>query len=139
MRFFSSMPISTTSVRFSAITVIAILNCLAATANAQPASFSRDVLPILSDRCFHCHGPDEGHREAELRLDLRESAIANREGHSAIVPGKPEHSELLKRITTDDPDLLMPPPDSQRKPLTKREIDALKTWIADGAQWGRHW
>ena len=133
------MPISTTSVRFSAITVIAILNCLAATANAQPASFSRDVLPILSDRCFHCHGPDEVHREAELRLDLRESAIANREGHSAIVPGKPEHSELLKRITTDDPDLLMPPPDSQRKPLTKREIDALKTWIADGAQWGRHW
>ena len=84
--------------------------------------FSRDVLPILSDRCFHCHGPDAEHREADLRLDQRESAV---DDLAVVVPGDPDESELLARISSVDRDLFMPPPDSHRKPLTKAEIEIL--------------
>lgn len=106
---------------------------------ADEVNFSRDILPILSDRCFHCHGPDPAHREADLRLDQREAAIENRDGVVAVVPGKPGLSELLVRITTNDPDLLMPPPDSHRKKLTAKQIATIRTWIAEGAKWGLHW
>ena len=98
--------------------------------------FSRDVLPILSDRCFHCHGPDAEHREADLRLDQRESAVGD---NGVVVAKKPGESELFVRVTADDPDLLMPPPNSHRKPLTKSEIEILRSWIAAGAAWGEHW
>ncbi|WP_345684455.1 PSD1 and planctomycete cytochrome C domain-containing protein [Novipirellula caenicola] len=101
-----------------------------------PVRFSRDVLPILSDRCFHCHGPDEEHREADLRLDRRESAV---DEIGAIVPMQPDESELLSRIITDDEDRLMPPPQSHRKPLSQSEIEILRRWIAEGAEWGSHW
>lgn len=99
--------------------------------------FDRDVLPLLSDRCFHCHGPDEGSREAELRLDqpLPESD----EEHAIIVPGHPERSELVARVSHEDPDLRMPPVDSHVKPLTAEEIDTLRRWIASGANWTKHW
>ncbi|QDT54090.1 Planctomycete cytochrome C [Caulifigura coniformis] len=107
--------------------------------SADDIRFSRDVLPILSDRCFHCHGPDPSHREADLRLDERESAIAQRDGKAAIVPGRPEDSEILRRIMSDDPDELMPPPASHRKPLSRKERETLHRWIAEGAVWGRHW
>lgn len=100
----------------------------------EPIRFSRDILPILSDRCFHCHGPDESHREADLRLDQKESAL-----ESAIVPRDPSGSELIQRIISEDPDELMPPPDSHRKPLTPKEKQTLKKWIEQGAQWGKHW
>ncbi|MCA9071564.1 MAG: DUF1549 domain-containing protein, partial [Planctomycetaceae bacterium] len=106
---------------------------------ADEVRFSRDVLPILSDRCFHCHGPDENHREAELRLDQRDSATLDRGGYAVIEAGKADKSELIKRITSDDPDLLMPPPDSHRKKLTVQEIATLKKWINSGAKWGKHW
>ncbi|MBD3674034.1 MAG: DUF1549 domain-containing protein [Planctomycetaceae bacterium] len=106
---------------------------------AEPVKFSRDILPILSDRCFHCHGPDAAHREADLRLDLRDDAIKTRDGHQAITPGKPDASELLKRITAEDEFTLMPPPDSHRKPLTEQQIATFRQWIAEGAEWGRHW
>ncbi|MFT5525449.1 MAG: hypothetical protein ACI9HK_003417 [Pirellulaceae bacterium] len=105
----------------------------------ETVSFSRDILPVLSDRCFHCHGPDESNREAELRLDQRESAVEDRDDHAVITPGKPELSELLKRVVSTDPDLQMPPPDSHRKPLTKHQVDAFTKWIKDGAVWGKHW
>lgn len=98
-------------------------------------NFSRDILPVLSDRCFHCHGPDESHREADLRLDQRESATE----YGAIVPGDPDGSELLARVTSEDLDLRMPPVDSHRKPLSSGEIEKIRRWIADGAEWGRHW
>lgn len=98
--------------------------------------FSRDVLPILADRCFHCHGPDNEHREADLRLDRRESAV---DETAAVVPGEPEQSEMLARITSDDPDLLMPPPDSHRRQLSQAEIGVIRRWIIDGAPWGKHW
>lgn len=106
---------------------------------ANEVNFSREILPLLSDRCFHCHGPEPTHREADLRLDLREAATADRDGTAAIVPGKPEASELLTRITTSDADLLMPPPDSHRKPLTKKQTELIRNWIAAGAKWGKHW
>ncbi|WP_345328355.1 PSD1 and planctomycete cytochrome C domain-containing protein [Novipirellula rosea] len=102
----------------------------------EPVRFSRDVLPILSDRCFHCHGPDEEHREADLRLDRRESAV---DQIGAIVPMQPDESELLSRIISDDEDMLMPPPQSHRKPLSQSEIEILRRWIAEGAEWGSHW
>ncbi|MCA9007420.1 MAG: hypothetical protein KDA70_19265, partial [Planctomycetaceae bacterium] len=101
---------------------------------ADKINFSHDILPILSDRCFHCHGPDPTHREADLRLDLLEAATENRDGTFAIAPGKPELSEVLARITTSDSDLVMPPADSHRKPLTKKQIATFRQGIAEGAQ-----
>ena len=106
---------------------------------AEPVLFSRDVLPILADRCFHCHGPDEGKREADLRLDQRESALEDRDGHAAIVPNNLKASDLVARITSDDDQVKMPPPDSNRKGLSPDEIDILKRWITEGAEWGKHW
>lgn len=105
----------------------------------QAVNFSRDVLPILSDRCFHCHGPDETDREAGLRLDQRESAQEDRGGYAAVVPNDPDASELLTRVISEEPSEQMPPPDSHRKPLAEHEIDILRRWIADGAIWGKHW
>ncbi|WP_442485177.1 PSD1 and planctomycete cytochrome C domain-containing protein [Aeoliella sp. SH292] len=124
--------------RLATLLFAAVLSCVA-TANADEIRFGRDVLPILSDRCFHCHGPDESHREADLRLDIEDEAKADRGGYSAVVPGDAKASAILERITTDDPDLLMPPADSHRKPLTAREVAILKEWIASGAPWGKHW
>ncbi|MGZ0169916.1 MAG: DUF1553 domain-containing protein [Planctomycetales bacterium] len=99
----------------------------------ETVSFNRDVLPILSDRCFLCHGPDEAAREAELRFDL-EGAVAE----DVIAPGHPEKSEFFHRITSDDPDVRMPPAESKLA-LTKDEIDILGLWIKDGAKWQQHW
>lgn len=101
---------------------------------AEPVKFSRDVLPILSDTCFSCHGPDERGRKAGLRLDQREAALAD----SVIVPGKSADSELIKRITSHDPDEVMPPVKSNRK-VTPQQIETLKKWIDEGAVWGKHW
>jgi len=112
------------------------------TADGQTAAvptFSRDVLPILSDRCFHCHGPDESHREAGLRLDVYDDAIADRGGNAAIVPGDADASEVMVRILTQDVDARMPPPAAHRKPLSPAEIATLRSWIESGAAWGRHW
>lgn len=106
---------------------------------ADEIRFSRDVLPLLSDRCFHCHGPDESNRQADLRFDQRESVFANRDGYRIISPGKPEASELMARITSDDPDVMMPPPGSHRRALTVEQISIMREWIASGAQWGQHW
>lgn len=102
-------------------------------------SFSRDVLPILSDRCFHCHGPDEADRQAGLRLDLRQAAVEDRGGYAAVQPGDADDSELIVRITSDDPNLLMPPADAHRQPLSEHEVQTLHRWIDAGAAWGRHW
>ena len=100
--------------------------------------FNRDVRPILSDKCFSCHGPDANHREADLRFDTREGALADLGGYAAVVPGSPEKSELLARIHTDDADDLMPPPKTG-KPLTDAEKQLLRDWIAQGAEYEQHW
>ncbi|MGD9857272.1 MAG: PSD1 and planctomycete cytochrome C domain-containing protein [Planctomycetaceae bacterium] len=102
-------------------------------ANAGEIEFNRDIRPILSDRCFACHGPDANHREAELRLDVEESAKA-----SVIVPGDAEASELVARIKSDDPDERMPPADSG-KSLSPAEQELLKQWIAQGAAYQPFW
>jgi hypothetical protein len=96
--------------------------------------FNRDIRPILSDRCFQCHGPDPKSLEADLRLDLSESAYQS----EAIVPGKPERSEMIKRILSDDPDEVMPPP-HVKKPITTDEAERLRRWIAQGAAYAGHW
>ena len=105
---------------------------------AEPIRFSRDILPILSDRCFNCHGPDETHRQADLRLDVEDSVLQQRDDHAVVVPGDLQASELIARITSRDADLQMPPPDSGREPLSKQEQDLLQRWIKQGAQWGQH-
>lgn len=98
------------------------------------ADFSRDIRPILSDRCFKCHGPDDTAREGELRLDVREEAVL-----SAIVAGDAGASELIRRITSSDSEEQMPPPDSQRPRLDARQIELVRAWIDEGAQFDSHW
>ncbi len=97
-------------------------------------SFDRDVLPVLAEHCFACHGPDANQRKAELRLDLEEGAKA-----SVLVPGDADASELIRRITSTDPEVHMPPPDSNIERLSADEIAAIRTWIDDGAEWAQHW
>jgi hypothetical protein len=109
----------------------------AATA-AEPLRYGRDVLPILSAKCFACHGPDEEGRQADLRLDLDATAKADRDSGPAIVPGRPAESLLFQRITSQDTDLVMPPGDSH-KPLTAEQVAVVRRWIEEGAAWGRHW
>ncbi len=104
--------------------------------NAADVSFARDVLPILSDHCFACHGPDAKARKAELRLDVKESALRTED--PVIVPGKSGDSELVRRVSSTDPDEQMPPP-RFKKPLSPAEVGTLKRWIDQGAAWGKHW
>ena len=105
---------------------------------AEEVRFNRDVLPILSDTCFTCHGPDANSREAELRLDVEAEAKAARDGVPAIAPFQPGGSELIRRILSDDPDTVMPPPDSARQ-LSETDKAKLRRWIEQGARWEEHW
>lgn len=114
---------------------LAVASCT----SAAPIRFSADILPLLATHCLHCHGPDEAKRKADLRLDVRESAIAERPGTRAIVPGKPELSDLIHRITSADPNEVMPPPTTHKPALQPNEIATLTRWIAEGAVWGKHW
>ncbi len=102
---------------------------------AGKLQFNRDVRPILSDKCFHCHGPDSKKREGDLRLDERAAAV--KEGH--IAPGQPEKSLILKRIHSHDPDDMMPPPESKLGSLSPAEIKTLTQWIEEGAEYEAHW
>ncbi|MGE3780319.1 MAG: DUF1553 domain-containing protein [Pirellulaceae bacterium] len=123
---------------------ILILNLLAAvalstqavaegTSSSPSVRFSRDVLPILSESCFACHGPDAGRREADLRLDTREGAL------TVVSLDRPDESELLVRIRAEDDDTVMPPPSSHKKRLAPAQVAILRAWIVAGAPWGRHW
>lgn len=105
---------------------------------ADKVDFGREILPILSDNCFFCHGPDVKHREADLRLDLEASAKLVHDGRAAVVPGKAAASELVRRILSADADEQMPPPASNRK-LTQGQIELLQRWIDEGGVWGGHW
>jgi len=116
----------------------------AARADVPPSSpshsFDRDVRPILSDNCFGCHGPDGGSRQAGLRLDLRAAAIAELESGSwAVVPGLIAESALIGRVESDDPDLVMPPPEAKIGRLSAEQVETLKRWIAEGATYEPHW
>lgn len=101
--------------------------------------FQRDVRPILSNHCYHCHGPDEQSRKGGLRLDIREEALKpGKSGEIAILPGQADKSELIRRILTHDEDDLMPPPAS-KKPITEAQKDILKRWVVEGAPYSPHW
>ena len=107
-------------------------------ADAEKLRFDRDIRPILSDKCFACHGPDPAVRQADLRLDTKEGAFSAPSGYPIIVPGEPENSELVLRITHENIDQRMPPQISNRQP-TQEDIDTLIQWIAEGAEWEEHW
>lgn len=111
---------------------------LSLAADMPPVNFQRQVRPILSNNCFLCHGPDKGTRMADVRLDIREGAFATRKDGAIIVPGKPDESLLIKRISSDDPNYRMPPTFSH-KTLTAEQKDILRRWVAEGAQWKDHW
>jgi len=115
-----------------------LLSLFLAASTAAPlpdkVDFNRDVRPILSENCFYCHGPDASHRKAKLRLDLRDAALAK----EAFIPGKPEESELSKRLDAEDPEERMPPSDSHKK-LDDRQKAVLRKWIAQGAEYRQHW
>jgi hypothetical protein len=110
----------------------ALIFILISSSAAAEVHFARDIRPILSDRCFHCHGPDKETRKAKLRLDTREGAL------KSIVPGKPDESELITRIHHEDPEEFMPPEDSN-KSLSDKEKAMLRQWILEGANYQGHW
>src|SRR5688500_1175893 len=118
--------------------VLMALACADVARAAEKVDFDRQIRPILSDKCFHCHGPDEKTRDSDLRLDTKDGAFADLGGHKAIVPGDVGASELVKRITSRDEDEQMPPPDSGRS-LSAEQIELLQRWIAEGAVWQQHW
>jgi hypothetical protein len=105
----------------------------------QDVQFNRDIRPLLSNSCFYCHGPDEKNRKAGLRLDTFEGATKDRGGYRAVAPGKPDESELLKRVTSHDPNEVMPPPSAKKPAVTAQEVELLRRWIAQGAKYEGHW
>ncbi|MCA9227161.1 MAG: DUF1549 domain-containing protein, partial [Planctomycetales bacterium] len=117
---------------------VAFQTATTAGAAERPVDFSRDVRPILSDRCFGCHGPDATTREADLRLDHKQDVFAKRETGAVVVAGDPEASELIARVTHADVDLRMPPAESNLS-LNAAEIELLRRWIQEGATWEEHW
>jgi hypothetical protein len=131
-----------TIVRLSGPIVCLLTLLLTSPATAQtassPVAFNRDIRPLLSDNCFFCHGPDKNKRQADLRLDTREGLFGSADQSGTIVPGKPEESELIRRIRSSDEDEIMPPPDSH-KSLTPAQIELLETWVRQGAPYEGHW
>src|SRR6266545_5959397 len=103
----------------------------------QVIEFNRDVRPILSDKCFTCHGPDKSHRMKSLRFDVEEEAKRDLgDGHFAIVPGDPDKSELIRRVTMPTSAGRMP---FGKDPLSDKDVALLRRWIQQGAVWEKHW
>ena len=124
---------------FSVTIWLLVLGCMLSPATADEIDFNRDIRPILSNKCLLCHGPDPDALEAGLRLDQRDSAVSELDSEAvAVVPGSPQESELIARITAEDEDYRMPPAD-HGAPLTAAEIDLLQRWIQQGAKFATHW
>ena len=118
----------------------ALLLALAWSAMADAkVSFNREIRPILSEQCFSCHGFDAKQRKADLRLDTREGALADNDGVRAIIPGDPAKSELWKRLLSQDPEEVMPPPEAHKPKLTAKQRETLRRWIEEGAPYEPHW
>lgn len=129
----SNVPVSLTMTRCVWVAVLGmVLSCGDGSVRAGEVSFTRDVRPILSEYCFTCHGPDADHRKADLRLDERESAMV------MIEVGDPEASELWRRMASDDPESMMPPPGSAKRP-SQSQLQTIAAWIKAGATWDNHW
>ncbi|QDT93382.1 PSD1 and planctomycete cytochrome C domain-containing protein [Gimesia algae] len=124
------------SLRICCFAILYLVIPLEAVAGA--VDFNRDIRPILSRNCFHCHGPDATHREADLRLDMEQGLKSTTDETALIYPGQPNHSPLFERVSSKDPDLVMPPADSG-KSLKPVEIKLISQWIAEGAPWSQHW
>lgn len=118
--------------------IILIFSVLTTRGDEPSVDFQRQIRPILSDKCFQCHGPDDQHRKAGLRLDIESQAKGKRKNRVAIVPNDLRQSSLVQRIESEDHSERMPPPDSGKQ-LTEAEIQLLKRWISQGAHWGDHW
>lgn len=121
-------------IRQLAFTFLLFLSLATSASAADKLEYNRDIRPILAENCFACHGPDSAARKADLRLDRREMAMES----TAIVPGSPEKSELVKRILSADADERMPPPET-KKELTAAQKETLRRWIAEGAEYQPHW
>ena len=126
-----------TRVLTTAVVVITIL-LAGSVARCDSVNFDRDIRPILSNTCYTCHGPDSNKRATDVRFDQREGLFAELDETSVIVPGQPGTSELFLRITSDDPDVRMPP-DDQKQQLSEAQIALLKRWIEEGAEYTDHW
>lgn len=133
MRPFKSLPCI-----FAWLTVTFPGTCQVLAAGPLKLDFNRDIQPILSENCYHCHGPDAAERKGDLRLDDETMAKAARDGQPAILPGDSHASTLIQRIFSDDPDEVMPTPRSNRR-LTQEQKDLLRRWVDEGATWGKHW
>jgi len=118
---------------FTLLTIACVCNAMGQSATAVP-DFASEIKPILATYCWSCHGPDEAARQADLRLDIRELAIAG----GSIVPGEPAKSSLVERIHSQDPEKQMPPPESKRS-LSEHQRKLLRDWIASGAPYSKHW
>jgi len=120
---------------------IVLLGLLSPSRAVEPPvpDFAREVRPILSQRCFACHGPDAAARKGELRLDRRDVALGERVAGPVVVPGDLEASELWRRVASTDPERRMPPPEASEEGLSPRELDLLRRWIEGGAPWEEHW
>lgn len=110
-----------------------------ASTSSGGTDFNRDIRPILSENCFLCHGQDPEHRGGDLRLDIREEAVAVRDGIAAIVPGDPKNSDIIKRIISKDPDMVMPPPKAHIPAMKPEQLALLEKWIENGAEYQPHW
>jgi hypothetical protein len=108
---------------------------------ASRIDFNRDVRPILSEKCFACHGFDKNKREAGLRLDTKAGLFSPPKPDSPVpvIAGKPDESELIDRVTSDQDERRMPPPKKGGKTLTPKQVETLRRWVAEGAEWKGHW
>ena len=131
MRYLLSIPMS--------FFRILLITCLISPVAAAEVDFSRDIRPLLSDRCFKCHGYDDETREAELGLHLFPEATRDLGGYQAIKPGHPEESEILTRLTSDDPDEVMPPAVANKPRFSEEEVALIRQWIEQGAEYETHW
>jgi hypothetical protein len=122
--------------RFPTCLLIVLIGACSVT--ASELDFDTQIRPILSDHCFQCHGPDENTRYAGLRLDIREGAFSDLGGYAPFVANKPDESEAIRRILSEDSGEVMPPPESNLA-LSDAEKDLLVRWVADGARWSEHW
>src|SRR5262245_56386512 len=142
LTFAFSPILAETIMRVRCFLVLSLLFSLAGVAPAQQAGkaveFNRDIRPILSNNCFVCHGPDNNLRKADLRFDLEKGLYEDRDGYRIIVPGKPDDSELFRRITTDEKSRHMPPAKS-KKELTKEQIELIRVWLEQGGKYQKHW
>ena len=129
-----SMPIQRSIRAASLLALLCLLSISSPAIADEPLQYNRDIRPILAEHCFACHGLDSLSREADLRLDVRDAAIES----GAIVPHDVDESELIARVLSDDDEAVMPPP-SSKKPLNAQQKNVLRRWVADGAQYEKHW